>query len=118
MPPRPPYPGVMSAVDDLGRESRSGGAGTDADGGGTGDVAASGAVASSASVASSRPRSSAGTASPAASSGSGLVFDDPLSRPSADDSDRGWGDSGSGSASASAEDDFTRFLNEKPPHHL
>lgn len=118
MPSPPPYSGVMSAVDDLGREPRSGGAGMDADGGGAGDAAASGAAASSASVASSRPRSSTGTASPVGSSASGLVFDDPLSRPSADDSDRGWGDSGSGSASASAEDDFTRFLNEKPPHHL
>ena len=42
-----------------------------------------------------------------------LDFDDPLDRPSADDSDRGWGESFS-----SADDDFTRFLNEKPPHHL
>ncbi|WP_333768572.1 hypothetical protein [Streptomyces sp. IBSBF 2435] len=44
----------------------------------------------------------------------GLVFDDPLDRPSSDDTDRGWGDSPSGSA----DDDFTRFLSEKPPHHL
>ncbi|MBM9505086.1 hypothetical protein [Actinacidiphila acididurans] len=43
-----------------------------------------------------------------------LIFDDPLDRPSADDSDRGWGDSPSGAA----DDDFVRFLNEKPPHHL
>lgn len=46
----------------------------------------------------------------------GLVFDDPLDRPSADDTDRGWGDRPS--ASAVDDDDFTRFLNEKPPHHL
>ncbi|MYS21339.1 hypothetical protein GA0115240_129313 [Streptomyces sp. DvalAA-14] len=43
-----------------------------------------------------------------------LVFDDPFDRPSSDDSDGGWG----GSFSGTAEDDFTRFLNEKPPHHL
>ncbi|MEE4546098.1 hypothetical protein V2S66_29545 [Streptomyces sp. V4-01] len=54
--------------------------------------------------------------SPVTPTGSGLVFDDPLSRPSADDSDRGWGDPAG--TSVSADDDFTRFLNEKPPHHL
>jgi hypothetical protein len=43
-----------------------------------------------------------------------LVFDDPLDRPSADDTDRGWGDLPTGSA----DDDFARFLREKPPHHL
>jgi hypothetical protein len=43
-----------------------------------------------------------------------LIFDDPLDRPSSDDTDGGWGASFSGAA----EDDFTRFLNEKPPHHL
>lgn len=43
-----------------------------------------------------------------------LVFDDPLDRPSADDTDRGWGELPAGSA----DDDFTRFLREKPPHHL
>lgn len=55
---------------------------------------------------------SAGTApkgNPAA-----LVFDDPLDRPSSDDIDRGWGERSGGSG----DDDFTRFLNEKPPHHL
>ncbi|MFD7661750.1 hypothetical protein [Streptomyces sp. NPDC059788] len=44
-----------------------------------------------------------------------LVFDDPLSRPSADDTDHGWGErpsSGDGAA------DLARFLDEKPPHHL
>ncbi|MBY8876757.1 hypothetical protein [Actinacidiphila acidipaludis] len=67
----------------------------------------------------------AGTASPGSASpsgpvagsaqgGSALVFDDPLDRPSPDDSDRGWG----GAHSGSADDDFTRFFNEKPPHHL
>jgi acetyl-CoA synthetase len=49
-----------------------------------------------------------------ATAGAGLVFDDPLDRPSGDDTDRSWGDSPSGTA----DDDFTRFLNEKPPHHL
>ncbi|WSR66760.1 hypothetical protein OG702_22520 [Streptomyces sp. NBC_01198] len=44
----------------------------------------------------------------------GLVFDDPLDRPSSDDTDRGWGESAAGSG----DDDFTRFLSEKPPHHL
>jgi acetyl-CoA synthetase len=42
------------------------------------------------------------------------VFDDPLDRSSADDSDRGWSEGASGVA----DDDFIRFLNEKPPHHL
>ncbi|HEY5834246.1 hypothetical protein [Streptomyces sp.] len=46
----------------------------------------------------------------------GLVFDDPLDRPSADDSDRGWGEGLSGVGTM--DDDFARFLNEKPPHHL
>lgn len=56
---------------------------------------------------------------PAVTSGPGpgaaaLVFDDPLDRLSADDTDRGWGELPAGSA----DDDFTRFLREKPPHHL
>lgn len=55
-----------------------------------------------------------GVASRPASSPAALVFDDPLDRPSADDTDRGWGEL----PSASADDDFTRFLSEKPPHHL
>ncbi|MEU7165174.1 hypothetical protein AB0A70_11090 [Streptomyces morookaense] len=42
-----------------------------------------------------------------------LIFDDPLSRPSADDTDRGWGDE-----RPSAAADLARFLNEKPPHHI
>lgn len=45
---------------------------------------------------------------------SGLVFDDPFDRPSADDTDRGWGELPTGSA----DDDFARFLSQKPPHHL
>jgi acetyl-CoA synthetase len=48
------------------------------------------------------------------SAAAALVFDDPLDRPSADDTDRGWGELPTGSA----DDDFTRFLREKPPHHL
>ncbi|MGI5352972.1 hypothetical protein ACQEU8_33050 [Streptomyces sp. CA-250714] len=46
-----------------------------------------------------------------------LVFDDPLSRPSSDDTDRGWGE-GAGSVSGGADGDLARFLDEKPPHHL
>ncbi len=44
-----------------------------------------------------------------------LIFDDPLSRPSSDDTDRGWGERPGGSDSAA---DLARFLDEKPPHHL
>jgi acetyl-CoA synthetase len=61
---------------------------------------------------SSRPV--AGAAHPGAVGAVGLVFGDPLDRPSSDDTDRGWGDAFSGAG----DDDFTRFLNEKPPHHL
>ncbi|UNO41520.1 hypothetical protein [Streptomyces sp. MST-110588] len=46
-----------------------------------------------------------------------LVFDDPLSRPSRDDTDHGWGErpaTGSGDSAA----DLARFLDEKPPHHI
>jgi len=46
-----------------------------------------------------------------------LVFDDPLSRPSSDDTDRGWGE-GAGGTSGGADADVARFLDEKPPHHL
>ncbi|WP_320777149.1 hypothetical protein [Streptomyces sp. CRN 30] len=46
-----------------------------------------------------------------------LVFDDPLSRQSTDDTDRGWGEpSGDGDRDSAA--DLRRFLDEKPPHHL
>ncbi|CAM5336194.1 MULTISPECIES: hypothetical protein [Streptomyces] len=44
-----------------------------------------------------------------------LDFDDPLSRPSSDDTDRGWGEQVAGSGSAA---DLARFLDEKPPHHI
>ncbi|KAA6221342.1 hypothetical protein CP973_04575 [Streptomyces albofaciens JCM 4342] len=44
-----------------------------------------------------------------------LIFDDPLSRPSSDDTDRGWGERPAGNDSAA---DLARFLDEKPPHHL
>lgn len=44
-----------------------------------------------------------------------LVFDDPLSQPSADDSDAGWGERPSQGGGAN---DLARFLDEKPPHHL
>lgn len=43
-----------------------------------------------------------------------LVFDDPLDRPSQDDTDRGWGERPTGGDAA----DLARFLDEKPPHHL
>ncbi|MFJ9819928.1 hypothetical protein ACIRU3_32615 [Streptomyces sp. NPDC101151] len=43
-----------------------------------------------------------------------LVFDDPLSRQSSDDTDRGWGERTDGESAA----DLKRFLDEKPPHHL
>ena len=42
-----------------------------------------------------------------------LVFDDPLSHQSSDDTDRGWGEPSGYSAS-----DLDRFLDEKPPHHV
>jgi hypothetical protein len=53
------------------------------------------------------PRPPATESAPAA-----LIFDDPLSRPSADDTDFGWGER------PSSADDLRRFLDEKPPHHL
>jgi hypothetical protein len=45
-----------------------------------------------------------------------LIFDDPLDRPSPDDSDAGWGDRPAQSSDSAA--DLARFLDEKPPHHL
>ncbi|MFD7710319.1 hypothetical protein ACFV6E_34615 [Streptomyces sp. NPDC059785] len=45
-----------------------------------------------------------------------LVFDDPLSRQSSDDTDRGWGERTDGDGDSAA--DLKRFLDEKPPHHL
>ncbi|WP_438487519.1 hypothetical protein [Streptomyces sp. S186] len=44
-----------------------------------------------------------------------LIFDDPLSQRSSDDTDRGWGERPTASGSAA---DLARFLDEKPPHHL
>ncbi|MGK5500892.1 hypothetical protein [Streptomyces sp. URMC 125] len=50
---------------------------------------------------------------------SALDFTDPLSRPSADDTDRGWGEgSGAWPGSDPAAFDLARFLDEKPPHHI
>jgi hypothetical protein len=43
-----------------------------------------------------------------------LIFDDPLSTQSSDDTDRGWGDDRPASEAA----DLARFLDEKPPHHV
>ncbi|MFF2651851.1 hypothetical protein [Streptomyces sp. NPDC058045] len=45
-----------------------------------------------------------------------IVFDDPMSQQSADDSDRGWGERPSAGGDAAA--DLARFLDEKPPHHI
>ena len=45
---------------------------------------------------------------------SALIFDDPLSQQSTDDTDRGWGERTDGDGAA----DLRRFLDEKPPHHL
>ncbi|MFJ8863700.1 hypothetical protein ACIRD8_35460 [Streptomyces sp. NPDC102451] len=45
---------------------------------------------------------------------SALVFDDPLDRQSADDTDQGWGER----APAGSASELARFLDEKPPHHI
>ncbi|MGW1890191.1 hypothetical protein ACWCP6_07950 [Streptomyces sp. NPDC002004] len=45
-----------------------------------------------------------------------LVFDDPLSQQSSDDTDRGWGERPRGDGDSAA--DLARFLDEKPPHHI
>ncbi|MEU6844506.1 hypothetical protein ABZ930_21810 [Streptomyces sp. NPDC046716] len=45
-----------------------------------------------------------------------LIFDDPLTAQSADDSDRGWGERPTASDNSAA--DLARFLDEKPPHHI
>jgi hypothetical protein len=45
-----------------------------------------------------------------------IVFDDPLSRQSSDDTDQGWGERPSDGADSAAE--LARFLDEKPPHHI
>ncbi|MEV6754779.1 hypothetical protein [Streptomyces sp. NPDC051214] len=47
---------------------------------------------------------------------SALVFDDPLSQQSSDDTDRGWGERPSAGGDSAA--DLARFLDEKPPHHF
>ncbi|MFH9608191.1 hypothetical protein [Streptomyces sp. NPDC017448] len=44
-----------------------------------------------------------------------LIFDDPLDRQSADDTDQGWGERPPAGGSAA---DLARFLDEKPPHHI
>ncbi|NSC22232.1 hypothetical protein FM076_13950 [Streptomyces albus subsp. chlorinus] len=49
---------------------------------------------------------------------SALVFDDPLSRPSGDDTDRGWGEGAGAGEPGGPNADLARFLDEKPPHHL
>ncbi|GAA2240511.1 hypothetical protein GCM10010145_02800 [Streptomyces ruber] len=49
--------------------------------------------------------------------GAALIFDDPLSRRSADDTDHGWGEP-AGDAERDGAADLRRFLDEKPPHHL
>jgi hypothetical protein len=43
----------------------------------------------------------------------GLVFDDPLDRRTADDTDIGWGES----PAASRGRDLEWYLSQKPPHH-
>jgi hypothetical protein len=93
------YPSAAAGAADPGQGSVSG---ADSDGG-------------TDSWADPSPAPSGAAAAPRATTPStGLVFDDPLDRPSSDDNDRGWGEPLSGSA----DDDFTRFLSEKPPHHF
>jgi hypothetical protein len=45
-----------------------------------------------------------------------LVFDDPLARPSRDDTDAGWGGSGAEGAGESERDEAW-YRRETPPHH-
>jgi hypothetical protein len=59
-----------------------------------------------------RPAKSAKSAKPR----NALVFDDPLSQQSSDDTDRGWGERPSAGGDSAA--DLARFLDEKPPHHI
>ncbi|AJC57827.1 MULTISPECIES: hypothetical protein [Streptomyces] len=63
----------------------------------------------------SRDTPAAQDAAPAPTAAAALIFDDPLSQQSADDTDRGWGERPTAAGSAA---DLARFLDEKPPHHL
>jgi hypothetical protein len=45
-----------------------------------------------------------------------LVFDDPLSQPSRDDTDSGWGE-GRGAGGGESERDEAWYRRETPPHH-
>ncbi|WP_425832686.1 hypothetical protein [Streptomyces fractus] len=45
-----------------------------------------------------------------------LIFDDPLTAQSSDDTDHGWGERPTAGDSSAA--DLARFLDEKPPHHI
>jgi hypothetical protein len=60
------------------------------------------------------PRAASSRGLPLEPRKSGLVFDDPLSQQSSDDTDRGWGERADSDSAA----DLKRFLDEKPPHHL
>ena len=44
-----------------------------------------------------------------------LVFEDPLTQPSRDDTDTGWG--GEGSGGGGSERDEAWYRRETPPHH-
>lgn len=55
---------------------------------------------------------------PAAVSAAALIFDDPMSVQSSDDTDRGWGEGSYGGGAGSSAGDLARFLDEKPPHHI
>jgi len=63
------------------------------------------------------PETDSGSPAPAKAKAAAarLIFDDPLSQQSSDDTDRGWGDRPAGGGGAA---DLARFLDEKPPHHL
>lgn len=106
-----PYPGAMSTAADSEHSPAAEGATTRPLPAGASGGDADGGAASPAESAQHSPAAAAPRGVPASA---GLVFDDPLDRPSSDDTDRGWGDPLSGSA----DDDFSRFLSEKPPHHL
>lgn len=45
-----------------------------------------------------------------------LDFGDPLSQPTRDDTDHGWGERPAAENGSAA--DLARFLDEKPPHHI